>query len=112
MANVIAYIGLDHGTGEWAEAQAYDAIASRLTQAGIDACTATPAMGMYKKQWERSIRLEVMGYEAGTVVAVLEQLTHDLAQECIGYTVDGGAMLFTANATVYEERAALALATA
>jgi hypothetical protein len=33
-------------------------------------------------------------------------------QECIGYTVDGGAMLFTANATVYEERAVLALATA
>lgn len=92
MANVTAYIGKDHGGEEWTTVEVTDVIARAFSFVGIDGMTISEAVGMWRGEVEKSIRLELLNVDLTAARRALKWACRALMQWSIVYTIDGKGM--------------------
>lgn len=92
MANVTAYLGKDHGGEEWTTDEVADVVAKAFSFVGIDGMTISEAMGMWRGEVEKSIRLELLNVDPAAARHALTWACRALMQWSIVYTIDGKGM--------------------
>jgi hypothetical protein len=89
MCNVTAYIGRDYGRGEHSSEHVISTAARALQSNGIDGATFSDAVGMWRGEVERSVRVELLDCSIIDAHAALYDMCVDLMQWSIIYTIDG-----------------------